>query len=222
MGELHSTSRSSAFHDLTVELDAVGKRFDRKWVVRGISARVTRGEVLGIAGPNGSGKSTLIKMIATLLLPDQGEIRVSAMGSTASWPQRRPWIGWVSPEAGLYRALTGPEHVRFHAQLRGILVPDDSIRRVLMDLGLDVRPRTTVGAYSSGMAQRLRYACATIHRPPILLLDEPLMALDAEGTRMVQRVVEVQRERGVCVIAGNRDDELAMADRVLRIGAGGG
>lgn len=207
--------------DVVVELTGVGKRFDRKWVVKDITGRLTSGSVLGIAGPNGSGKSTLVKMIATLLHPDRGSISISADGRPLDWHERRRYIGWVSPDTGLYRALTGAEHVRFFARLHGLADNPEAVLSALDGVGLHARPGLIVGAYSSGMAQRLRYACATLHQPPILLLDEPHMALDAEGLRMVRRVVEQQRRRGVCIVAGNRDDELALADSVLRIGSDG-
>jgi heme exporter protein A len=198
-----------------VTLRDLGKRYGRRWIFSGLSGGVQHGATLAVAGPNGSGKSTLIKLIATLLQPDAGALEICVGGRTLDGFDRRRAIGWVSPEAGLYMALTGAEHVRLFAALYGVRLTDEGIRAALERVGLSPRSKGAVGTYSSGMRQRLRYACAMLHEPPILLLDEPFMALDEDGVRMVSELVERQRLRGVAIVAGNSAAEISLGDRVV-------
>ncbi len=202
----------------SVSIRGIGKRYGLRWVLYGLDAALSHGSVLGIAGPNGSGKSTVIKIIADLVRPDAGSVSVLVGGREVRETERRERVGLVSPEAGLYPALTGAEHVAFFGQLHGPRMSPDGVKAALARVGLAHRRNATVATYSSGMRQRLKFACATIHSPSVLLLDEPYMALDADGVQMVKGVVAEQRARGVCVVAGNSEAELALADYVVRLG----
>ena len=201
-----------------VDLARVTKRFGRRRVLRGVTASVEQGGVLGVAGANGSGKSTLMRIIAGLLAPDQGECRVELNGRSLDRFARRAIIGWVSPETGLYASLTGAEHLRLYGDLRGVRPSRKSVALVLDKVGLSSRGDDLVRTYSSGMRQRLRYACALIHEPLVLLLDEPFNNLDDDGVEIVRRLVEVQRNRGVTVVAGNEARELDLADVTIHLG----
>jgi heme exporter protein A len=144
---------------------------------------------------------------------------VTLAGAVLDARERRRLIGWVAPEIGLYPSLTGIEHLRLFAGLRGVTLSDQDARSLLAEVGLRARLRETVRTYSSGMRQRLRYACAILHKPPLLLLDEPYAALDGEGVALVQRIVGRQREHGISVIAGNDERELVLGDTRLALGA---
>jgi heme exporter protein A len=177
------------------------------------------GEVLVVSGANGSGKSTLLRVLAGLQEPLAGSVRYT-YGGAAYWPaDALALIGWVAPDLMLYRELTARENIRFFADVRGIALSDAAIDDLLTQIGLPGRADDRLAAYSSGMAQRLRYAYALLHQPPILLLDEPTVTLDTAGAAVVDALIVAQRQRGIVVIATNDPRELRYADLVLRLGA---
>lgn len=172
----------------------VRRRFGRLTVLRGVSGQVGAGRVMLVTGANGSGKSTLLRCLAGLLAPDAGEIAfregpgeaggddAPGSGPVLDAAQRRRRVGYVAPDLALYEELTTEENLAFFSRLRG--VPGergpDLLRR--LDLPLD-RP---AGALSSGMRQKLRWAWALLHRPRMLLLDEPFQNLDSKGEGVVR------------------------------------
>lgn len=224
-GIIATTMPSAAAADLPtssepieVRLHGLCKAFGRRRVIKDIQVSVCSGATLAIAGPNGSGKSTLIKMIGGLLHPDAGSADVVRGRVRLDPRERRRLIGWVAPEIGLYPSLTGPEHLALFGRLRGIRLSVNDARGLMTDVGLRARLRDPVRTYSSGMKQRLRFACAILHQPPLLLLDEPFATLDAEGVGIVREIVRRQRECGITVVAGNDDRELQMGDTRLVLG----
>jgi heme exporter protein A len=123
----------------------------------------------------------------------------------------------VAPDLSLYRELSGIENLRFFAQVRGLSVSDTALYELLDLVGLGQRGNDRLAAYSSGMTQRLRYAFALLHRPAVLLLDEPTVTLDERGTAFVDRIITAQRQRGLTVIATNDPRELRYADLLLKL-----
>jgi len=171
-----------------------------------------------ILGPNGSGKSTLLRILAGILAPESGETQVMVGEHVLDRLKRRAITGWVAPDVGLYEALTGAEHVAFFAGMRGMSLSTAEVAAALDTFGLAKRAKEAVRSYSSGMRQRLRYACALIQQPRVLLLDEPFSALDDGGIVLVQQTVQSHRRRGVTVVAGNDSRELEMADTIIHLG----
>lgn len=206
--------------DVMLKLSEVGRRFGRRLVFQHLSTQARSGQTLVLAGPNGSGKSTLLKIIAGLLPPSAGCIDVELNGQSLDPVARRAYIGYVSPDLTLYGELSGAENIVFFARLRGIDLSRDNLVAVLERVGLKGRGRDYVGNYSSGMKQRLKYAFALVHHPPILLLDEPTANLDVRGMEIVEEVVSAQKLRGLVVIATNEPREAAWADITLRIDCG--
>jgi heme exporter protein A len=202
---------------LQLELEDVAISYGARRVLAGVTLTLRRGETLVVAGANGSGKSSLLRLLCGLQRPSQGRA-VYALGPERYRPDQAPWlIGWVAPDLQLYRELTGLENLRFFAALRGLRPDDAELEALLESVGLGGRGGDLLAAYSSGMAQRLRYAYALLHRPPVLLLDEPTVTLDERGAALVEQLVAQQRRRGLCVIATNDPRELRFADYVLRI-----
>ncbi|MGC8874977.1 MAG: heme ABC exporter ATP-binding protein CcmA [Chloroflexia bacterium] len=199
-------------------LQAIGKRYGRLRALQGVEAQVESGEVLVVAGRNGSGKSTLLRIIAGLTRPSSGTVVLYENGRILSPEERRSRIGLVAVDVALYGELTARENLAFFARVRGqTLLPKEALR-LLAEVGLAGREDDLVLTYSSGMRQRLKYACALLHRPPVLLLDEPGANLDASGTEMVERILAQQRQRGLVVLATNDPREVAWGDRVVRLG----
>ncbi len=204
-----------------LQLQEVGKRYGRLCVFRGLTAEVKSGQVLAVAGRNGSGKSTLLRIIAGLTRPTWGQVLLSQDGLVLSPEERRRQTGLVAVDVSLYGELTGWENLSFFARLHGRILASEEGERFLREVGLAGRGDDPVQNYSSGMHQRLKYACALLHRPGLLLLDEPGANLDEAGRAIVEEVIARQRRHGLVVLATNDPREVAYGDVVLRLGEEG-
>lgn len=204
--------------DLCLEVADLALRYGARRVLAGVSVRLYAGEVLVVAGANGSGKSSLLRMLCGLQRPTQGTVWYHAAGGRFLPTAAAGLIGWVAPDLQLYRELTALENLRFFARVRGLRLDDGALLALLAEVGLDGRGDDMLAAYSSGMAQRLRYAYALLHRPAVLLLDEPTVTLDERGAALVEQVIVRQRRQGITVIATNDPREVRFGDYVLRLG----
>lgn len=205
---------------LCLDIDNVSANYGARVVLKDVCVRLTQGEVLVVRGANGSGKSTLLRLLCGLQMPAGGSIRYMWQGQQLSPRDAAHIIGWISPDLMLYRELTARENLRFFAALRGVDEYASRIDEVLDLVGLAGRGDDRVAGYSSGMVHRLRYAYALLHRPPVLLLDEPTVMLDVRGTEQVAAIVEAQRKDGMIVIATNDPREQRFADYVLTLETG--
>jgi heme exporter protein A len=204
--------------DLQIELIDLAAGYGARRVFAGISLVLRGGETLVVAGHNGSGKSTLLRLLCGLQRPTAGRIVYHARGAPYTPDAARQLVGWVAPDLQLYRELTALENLRFFARVRGLHRTTPELEALLDAVELGGRGGDLLAAYSSGMAQRLRYAYALLHAPPILLLDEPTATLDERGAALVERIVVRQRERGITVVATNDPRELRWGDHILRLG----
>lgn len=205
--------------DIRLTIADAARYFGRRRVFTHVNGEVRGGESLVITGPNGSGKSTLLRIIAGLLPLSAGAVTISLNGESLDIYSRRPYLGYVAPDLALYAELTGVENLLFFAQLRGIRLERSDLAALLEMVGLKGRGRDYVGNYSSGMRQRLKYAVALLHRPLLLLLDEPTANLDTQGTAIVESIISAQKRRGLVVIGTNEVREVGWGDRVVRLGA---
>ncbi|MEM8534096.1 MAG: ATP-binding cassette domain-containing protein [Chloroflexota bacterium] len=203
---------------LQLKLTDIALNYGARNVFSGVDLTLNPGEVLVVSGSNGSGKSSLLRVLCGLQRPSSGAVYY-AIGGQIYTPDQATWlIGWVAPDLHLYRELTAIENLQFFAQVRGIQRSIAELESLLEELGLGGRGHDLLAAYSSGMTQRLRYAYALLHQPPVLLLDEPTVTLDERGAAVVEQVVLRQRERGISIIATNDPRELRFGDYVLRLG----
>ncbi len=200
-----------------LHIDNLGASYGARPVFRGITLTLQQGEVLVVSGANGSGKSTLLRLLCGLQRPATGRIVYGWQGQHYTPAMVRPLVGWVAPDLALYRELTGLENLRFFAAVRDLQPPVAELEALLARVGLGGRGHDPVAAYSSGMTHRLRYACALLHRPPVLLLDEPTVTLDERGAAVVDQVIAQHRQHGICVIATNDPRELRYGDYVLTL-----
>jgi len=171
---------------VSLSFTGVRRRFGRLSVLAGVSGAAGAGQVLVVTGPNGSGKSTLLRCLAGLLAPDAGEIEHREAGSeplTAA--ERRLRVGYVAPDLALYEELSTAENLDFFARLRRVPATRGG---ELLDL-LSLPRGRAAGALSSGMRQKLRWAWALLHRPRLLLLDEPFQNLDTGGEAVVRALL---------------------------------
>jgi ABC-2 type transport system ATP-binding protein/sodium transport system ATP-binding protein len=170
--------------------------------VDNVSFRVTRGEVYGLLGPNGAGKTTTLRMLLGLLRPSSGQAAVEGFRTTDAPEEVKRRVGLVSASAGLYPHLSVREMLLFFADLYA--VPPASARAELTRLA-DLLDLTALlerrcATLSTGQKQRVNLARALVHRPPVLLLDEPTLGLDVLGSQVVAEFVRHLRQEGKAVI----------------------
>lgn len=213
------TLRESSIHGL--EVVRVARYFGRALALHNVSLEFRPGEVVAMLGPNGAGKTTLLRILATLLRPSEGAVRVN--GGVDTWRARqrmRQHIGLVGHEALLYRELSGRENLALFARLYG--VAERAIDDWLTWVGLGDAGDKPVGAYSRGMKQRLAIARALIHEPSLVLFDEPLTGLDRGGQDFLWGLLAwLKREGRLSVVVTHRfDAPRTVFDRVVVLDRG--
>jgi heme exporter protein A len=199
-----------------IRLEAVVKQYGLNPVLRGVDLHVAAGEFVTLVGPNGAGKSTLLAIVATLLPPTSGAVRVGGWALPGQADRVRRHIGLVSHHALLYRDLTAAENLTFYGKLYRLDDPEARALEALRAVGLFSRQRDAVGTFSRGMLQRLTIARATLHEPDVLLLDEPYTGLDQEASRLLDELLRAEAARGRTILMITHDLEhgLGLADRL--------
>ncbi|TLY19768.1 MAG: ABC transporter ATP-binding protein [Nitrospirae bacterium] len=219
-------NRESTECDSVVRLEKVSKVYQRGaasiWALRGVSLEVPHGQFLALMGPSGSGKSTLLNMISGLDRPTEGDVVIEGRStrglSESDWTLlRRERIGLVFQFFNLLPGLTAQENVELPLLLRGDPQPQERARNSLRAVGLDHRAGHRPGELSGGEQQRVALARALVHRPTLLLADEPTGNLDScIGREIVQLMKGLAQESGQTVILATHSREAASAaDRVL-------
>ncbi len=193
-------------------------RFGRRVLFRALSTDVGGGDSMAVTGPNGSGKSTLLRLFAGVLTPSKGGVELYVDGERTA-PERHPLrAGLVAPYLNVYDGFSPRENLRFIASARRLPEAQRRIDDMLDVVELTDRSDDLVATFSSGMKQRVKFAAALLASPPVLLLDEPRVNLDAAGLDMVVRVIARQREKGgIVIVATNDPAEASLHDRQIRI-----
>jgi len=199
-----------------IEAWDVRKRFGRGEALRGVDLRVSSGRTLAIVGPNGAGKSTLLRILATLARPSAGVVLLGGVPVADDLVAARRRLGVMFESTFLYDELTGAENLAYYARLYGLR---DGLARATMLaglVGLEGRLHDRAGVYSRGMAQRLSLARALLHRPDVLLLDEPDAGLDPAATADLPRLLRGDgvAERAIVLTTHDLDLALTLADDV--------
>ncbi|MBS1880828.1 MAG: heme ABC exporter ATP-binding protein CcmA [Actinobacteria bacterium] len=188
----------------------------------GVGFELAAGATLVVLGPNGAGKTTLLRILATLLRPSGGEVLVLGCALPKEAWKLRGKIGYLGHEPLLYRDLSGRENLRFHARLHGIAgaAAEARIEELLAAAGMDRRGDDRVADLSAGMRQRLAICRCVLHRPELLLLDEPDSNLDAEGREAARELIGPGSGHTRVVVTHDPERFLPEADAVLRLGIG--
>lgn len=205
---------------LVVCAEGLGKTFGRAVVLRDLTLSVEAGEVIALFGPNGAGKSTLLRLLATLMMPTSGSLRLFGDAGSSRAVRRR--IGLVSHQSFLYPDLTARENLLFYAGMYGVVDAEARADAWLERVALsEVRARP-VRLFSRGMEQRLALARALLHDPDLILLDEPWSGLDAAASDWLGELLLELRSRGRTVIVATHDFRrgLAVASRALIVHRG--
>jgi ABC-2 type transport system ATP-binding protein len=184
-----------------VETFNLVRQFGHITAVDNINLRVERGRFFGFLGPNGAGKSTTIKMLTGLLAVTSGEARVLGHDVQAEPMEVKRRIGVVPEDLNLFERLTGAEMLSFTGRMYGLQPAEiaERAQELLALMELDAEPRKLVVEYSHGMKKKLSLACALIHRPEILFLDEPFEGVDAIASRTLKGLLSRLTERGLTV-----------------------
>ncbi len=193
----------------------VSRSFGPRRVFGPLSFATEPGKVLGVAGANGSGKTTLVKVLAGLIRPSAGSVRLEGPAhARLSVREAEGAIGWCAPDLSLYGELTPAENLEFFARVGGRPIDRADAERRIALVGLDPKRLRSIRTrfLSTGQRQRLKLAYSVLSSPAVLLLDEPGSNLDEAGHRAVEAIVAGQRERGSVVLATNDPAELALAD----------
>jgi heme exporter protein A len=176
------------------------RSFGRVRVLHDIDLTLVPGEALAVAGPNGAGKSTLLRLLAGLMRPTAGEVRVLGRALTGAAAEARRAIGLLSHQSLLYDDLTLAENLTFAARLYGLPRPAESARAALEEAGLGARAGDLPRRLSRGLLQRTAIARALLHRPRVLLLDEPFTALDAASADRLRETLRARRADGLGLV----------------------
>ncbi|AEN73393.1 heme exporter protein CcmA [Rhodothermus marinus SG0.5JP17-172] len=193
-----------------LEVIALGKRFGYRRLFAGLSFTLAAGETLAVTGPNGSGKSTLLRMLAGVLRPSEGAVRLQVDGRQVEPADRPFYVGLAAPYLQLYDGFTARENLTFIARARGLYDERRLVESWLERVQLRAFADEPVAIFSSGMRQRLRLAAALLADPPLWLLDEPRSNLDEAGRRLVEALLEEACAKGrLVVVATNDADEAA-------------
>jgi ABC-2 type transport system ATP-binding protein len=201
-----------------LRLDQLSRRRAGRPAVQNLSLALSPGQVLGLLGVNGAGKSTTLSMIAGALRPDSGSIQLNGADFLEQPELARQLIGWLPERAPLWPELTVSEHLDAHGQLRGLRGAALTQARAAIIERLELQPlaRRLAGVLSQGQRQRLGLACALLHKPALLVLDEPANALDPVQVAALRTLIREQSAAGTAVILSTHllAEVTAVCDRV--------
>lgn len=201
-----------------IQLENVTRNYGAKVAVRNLSLEVPRGELFACLGPNGAGKTTTIKMMVGLLQPTAGSIRLCGVDAVRSRREANRLLGFVPDQPYLYEKLSGREFLKFVADLFGMPPQQaaEGIEEQIAALELNAFVDHLTESYSHGMKQRLAFAAAFLHRPQLLILDEPMVGLDPRSMRMVKDLLRKQARLGTTVFMSTHTLSIAeeIADRI--------
>ena len=210
--------------DLALTADGLGRAFDDRWAVRGISLAVHRGEVVGLLGPNGAGKTTTVRMLTALIRPTEGTATVDGFDVGTDAESVRTRVGILTETPGLYDRLSATANLDFFGRLYGLTadVRAERIERYLRLFSLWDRRDDLAATFSKGMKQKLAIARALLHDPSVVFLDEPTAALDPEAAFIVREAIETLRKAGRTIVLAthNLDEADRLCDRIAFIRGG--
>jgi heme exporter protein A len=203
---------------LAIELTDVGRAYGERTALAGVTLALEPGRTLAVFGSNGAGKTTLLRILATLLRPHAGRVRVLGRDLPQDGWAVRGRVGLLAHDPLLYRELSARENLRFHARLHG--VAGARVEALLDQVGLHRRADEPIRTLSRGMAQRVAICRAALHEPELLLLDEPLANLDPGAADAVAPLIGPSAGPARVVISHDVEHGLAEADVVLGLRAG--
>jgi ABC-2 type transport system ATP-binding protein len=201
-----------------VDLKNATKRYNELVAVNNLNLTISQGEIFGLLGPNGSGKSTTLKMLLGLVQPEEGSVHVLGLDAKKDPVAIKKLVGYAPEVPHLYEFLTGIEFLDFIGDIYGMATEEkrSRINEYLKALQLEGREGDMISSYSEGMKQKVALISAFLHKPKLLILDEPLNALDPRSARIVKDFLHELKQQGVTTIMSTHILEIAQAvcDRI--------
>ena len=201
-----------------IELEGLERRYGERVALAGVSVRVGEGETLSVLGSNGAGKTTLLRVLATLLRPHAGTVRVLGAELPAEAWKVRGRVGLLGHEPLLYLDLSARENLRYHARLHS--AGRGRVEEVLAAVGMERRGDEPVRELSRGMVQRVAAARSVLHDPPLLLLDEPRAGLDPAAAELLEPLIGRASGRTRVLVTHDVERGRAEADHLLALKGG--
>ena len=204
-----------------IEIRNLTKRYAKLTALSGISLSVPEGSLFGLIGPDGAGKTSLFQILSTLLLPDSGRAVVDGLDVVNDFRRLRTRIGYMPERFSLYPDLTVEENLNFFASLFGVSLKDNYSLVAPIFAQLEKFPHRLAGALSGGMKQKLALACALIHRPRLLLLDEPTTGVDAVSRSEFWEMLKSLKTKGITILVSTSYmDEASLCGQIALINRG--
>ena len=197
-------------NEMVINVKSVSKAFDTRAVLRDIAIDVGTAQAVLICGINGAGKTTLLRIIAGLLQPDQGSVEICGYNIRKNPEKAKSQFGMISHKSMVYPELTVLENLSFFATLYGVKDSETYITELLQDVGLSSYKYDTAGILSRGLLQRLAIARALVHRPALLLADEPFTGLDAEACHHLIAVLTEFTNNGGTIVMTTHDIDIGL------------
>lgn len=204
-----------------IQVERLEKSYGDVTAVRGIDLTVRQGELFGVIGPDGAGKTSLFRILATLLIPDKGRARVLGLDVVGDYRRIRLNIGYMPGRFSLYPDLTVEENLRFFATVFG--TTPEANRDIIDYIYKQIEPfkDRRASQLSGGMKQKLALSCALVHRPELLILDEPTTGVDAVSRKEFWEMLQMLKTQGITIIVSTPYmDEASLCDRVALMQSG--
>ena len=203
-----------------IDIRHLTKRYGKLTALDNVTLSVSEGSVFGLIGPDGAGKTTLYQILTTLLNPDEGSAAVAGLDVVRDYRKLRTEIGYMPERFSLYPDLTVSENLHFFASLFGVDVKDNFDLIAPIFNQLKKFPDRRAGALSGGMKQKLALSCALIHRPKVLLLDEPTTGVDAVSRSEFWDMLATLKKKGITILVSTsymdeaeRCEQIALIDK---------
>ncbi|QGY46002.1 ATP-binding cassette domain-containing protein [Maribellus comscasis] len=217
----NSLSPGEGWGDAVIGINQISKSYDETHALKRISLKVNEGELFGLIGPDGAGKTTLMRILTTLLLPDSGEAKMDGLDVVNDFKKIRHIVGYMPGRFSLYQDLSVEENLNFFATVFGTTVQENY--DLIRDIYYQIEPfkNRRAGKLSGGMKQKLALSCALIHKPKVLVLDEPTTGVDAVSRKEFWEMLKKLQEKGITILVSTPYmDEANLCDRVALIQKG--
>jgi heme exporter protein A len=202
-----------------IDVKKLTKQADNKLILRGIDLSIKQGETVAILGPNGAGKSTFLKVLATLIKPTSGQVKINGLDLSKNQIEIKKLFGYLPHSSLLYDQYSPLENLIFYGKLYGVKNVEARAIELVKEVGLSFFLNEPVKNFSRGMIQRIAIARAIVHDPPILLLDEPHTGLDQGAIGILNNVILAMKAKGTTTLMVTHDFKQAaeICDRIIII-----
>ena len=205
----------------SITIHNLSKSYGDTQAVQHLSLEVEKGELFGLIGPDGAGKTTVFRMLTTLLLPDEGTATIEGWDIVKDYKEIRKHVGYMPGRFSLYQDLTVEENLSFFATVFGTTISENY--DLIKDIYEQIKPFSNrrAGKLSGGMKQKLALCCALIHKPKVLLLDEPTTGVDVVSRKEFWEMLKKLKEQGISILVSTPYmDEASLCDRIALIQSG--